>query len=158
MPVASQIFVNLPVRDLKRSVDFFTGLGFSFDPRFTDQNATCMIVGENMYAMLLVEKFFGGFTVKPVADAFKGSEVLVALSVDSRAKVDEICDRALASGGSANKGPQDHGWMYGRSFQDPDGHIWEVLFMDMSQLPPGQGRSAYTLITGHGDSRTSCSA
>ena len=135
LPVAKQIFVNLPVKDLKRSVDFFTALGFTFNPQFTDENATCMIIGENIYAMLLVDRFFGTFTKKAISDASKTTEVLTALSLESREKVDEIANKALASGGSVNKEPQDHGWMYGRSFQDPDGHIWELLYMDESQLP-----------------------
>lgn len=133
--MAKQIFVNLPVKDLKRSVDFFTALGFSFNPQFTDENATCMIIGDNIYAMLLVEKYFKTFIKKDVSDASKTTEVLTALSVESRDKVDEIVNKALASGGSPNLDTQDHGWMYSRSFQDPDGHIWEILFMDESQIP-----------------------
>ncbi len=134
-PVAKQIFVNLCVKDLKRSVEFFTGLGFSFNPKFTDENATCMIIGENIYAMLIVEHFFKTFITKEIADASKTTEVLTALSVESREKVNQIADKALASGGSANKDTQDLGWMYSRSFQDPDGHIWELLYMDESQVP-----------------------
>lgn len=133
--VAKQIFVNLPVKDLKRSVDFFTGLGFTFDPRFTDEKATCMIVGENMYAMLLVESFFKTFTKKPISDASKVTEVLTTVSVESREEADSIADKALASGGSPNVDPLDHGGMYARSFQDPDGHVWELLYMDESKLP-----------------------
>ena len=134
-PVAKQIFVNLPVKDLQRSIRFFTALGFTFNPQFTDEKATCMIIGENIYAMLIVESFFKTFTKKQISDASNNTEVLTALSVESRGKVDAIADKALASGGSPNTDPQDHGWMYGRSFQDPDGHIWEVLYMDESQLP-----------------------
>lgn len=133
---AKQIFVNLPVRNLKRSIDFFTALGFTFDPRFTDENATCMIVGENIYAMLLVKSFFKTFMKKDVSDAARATEVITALSLESREQVDKIADRALASGGSPNMDPQDHGWMYYRSFQDPDGHIWELIYMDESRLPP----------------------
>jgi predicted lactoylglutathione lyase len=133
--VAKQIFVNLPVKDLKRSIDFFTALGFTFNPQFTDDNATCMIIGENIYAMLLVESFFKTFTKKQISEASKATEVLTAISVESWEKVDEIANRALASGGSFNKDPQDHGWMYSRSFQDPDGHIWELLYMDESKIP-----------------------
>ena len=141
-PVAKQIFVNLPVKDLKRSIEFFTALGFSFNPQFTNEMATCMIIGENIYAMLIVESFFQTFTQKAISDASKATEVLTALSVESREKVDRIADRALASGGSPNKEPQDHGWMYGRSFHDPDGHIWELLYMDESQLPAAPGEPA----------------
>ena len=132
---AKQIFVNLPVKDLKRSIDFFTALGFTFNPQFTDENAACLVIGENIYAMLLVDRFFRMFTKKEISDASKTTEVLTALSVDSREKVDQIANKALASGGSLNREPQDHGWMYGRSFQDPDGHIWELLYMDESRLP-----------------------
>ncbi|HWQ52505.1 MAG TPA: VOC family protein [Bryobacteraceae bacterium] len=138
-PVAKQIFVNLPVKDLKRSMEFFTGLGFTFNPQFTDANAACMIIGENIYAMLLAERFFRTFTRKDISDASKSTEVLTAISVESREKVDKITNQALASGGSANTDPQDHGWMYSRSFQDPDGHIWELLYMDESQLPAPPG-------------------
>ena len=102
--MAKQIFVNLPVRDLKRSVDFFTGLGFTFNPQFTDENATCMVIGENIYAMLLVEKFFKTFTKKEISDASKSTEVLTAIALDSRAQVDEMANKALASGGSPNVG------------------------------------------------------
>jgi len=137
IPAAKHIFVNLPVKDLKRSIGFFTALGFTFDPRFTDENATCMIIGENIYAMLLVESFFNTFTGKAVSDAAKTTEVLTALSLGTRDEVDNIADKALASGGSPNMDPQDHGWMYSRSFQDLDGHIWELLYMDESRLPPG---------------------
>jgi len=134
-PVAKQIFVNLAVKDLKRTMDFFTGLGFSFNPQFTDEQAACMIIGENIYAMLIVESYFKTFTRKAVSDASNTSEVLTALSLESRERVDRIADKALASGGSPNIDAQDHGWMYSRSFQDPDGHIWELLYMDESQLP-----------------------
>jgi len=136
-----QIFVNLPVKDLKRSIDFFTALGFSFNPQFTDEKATCMVIGENIYAMLIVESFFQTFTTKSISDASKTTEVLTALSVESREKVDEMANKALAAGGSPNTEAQDHGWMYGRSFQDPDGHIWELLYMDESQAPASPGRS-----------------
>jgi len=134
-PVAKQIFVNLPVKDLKRSIDFFTALGFTFNPQFTDEKATCMIIGENIYAMLIVKSFFKTFTTKAISDASHNTEVLTALSVESREKVDWMANQALVSGGSLNTDPQDHGWMYGRSFQDPDSHIWELLYMDQSQLP-----------------------
>jgi len=139
-PVVKQIFVNLPVKDLQRSIDFFTGLGFRFNPQFTDDKAACMVINETIYAMLIVESFFKTFTKKPISDATKSTEVLNALSFESRAEVDELADKALNSGGSPNTDPQDHGWMYGRSFQDPDGHIWELLYMDESQLsqPPAK--------------------
>jgi len=133
--MATQIFVNLPVKDLKRSVDFFTKLGFTFNPQFTDENATCMIVSENIFVMLLVEKRFLDFTKKPVADATKATEVIIALDVESRQGVDELVKKAVDAGGSIYMDPQDHGWMYAHSFADPDGHQWELVYMDISALP-----------------------
>lgn len=130
-----QIFVNLPVRDLDRSVQFFSHLGFEFDPKFTDEKATCMIVDDDIYVMLLVEKFFETFTKKEVADARKSTEVLVALSVDSREAVDTMVNNALKAGGSAPNDKQDHGWMYGWGFEDPDGHLWEVFYADENAMP-----------------------
>lgn len=131
-----KIFVNLPVRDLERSKAFFTALGYGFNPQFTDQNAACMVVSDTIYVMLLVESFFQTFTKKPVADARKGTEVLVCLSADSRAKVDETVAKALAAGGTAPNPKQDHGFMYGHGFEDLDGHVWEIVWMDPDQAPP----------------------
>lgn len=125
-----RLFVNLPVKDLERSVRFFTALGFEFDARFTDENATCMIIGTDCFAMLLVEKFFATFTDKPIADASRQVEVINAIALDSRAAVDAMAEQALASGGSAFSEPKDYGFMYQRSFQDPDGHLWEVFVME----------------------------
>lgn len=132
----TQIFVNLPIKDLNRSVEFFTKLGFTFNPQFTDENATCMVVSDDIFVMLLVEKFFKTFILKEVADATKSSEVIVSLSAESREAVDRLVDKALGSGGTASVEAQDHGWMYSRGFQDPDGHLWEFAYMDMSALPP----------------------
>ena len=130
-----QIFVNLPVKDLKKTIDFFTKLGFTFNPQFTDENATCMIVGENIFAMLLVEKFFKTFTPKEISDAKKNTEVLLALSVESKIQVDDMIKKVLAAGGKEPRKAQDHGWMYGRSFEDLDGHIWEVFYMNEAGMP-----------------------
>jgi predicted lactoylglutathione lyase len=124
------MFVNLPVRDLKRSVDFFTRLGFTFEPRFTDENATCMIVGEDAFVMLLVEPFFRTFTRRQLCDTRTHSEGLFAISADSRAEVDRLVRTAVDAGGGYAVDPQDHGSMYGWSFYDPDGHHWEVFWMD----------------------------
>jgi uncharacterized protein len=132
--MATQIFVNLPVKDLNKSVDFFTELGYKFNAQFTDENATCMIVDENIYVMLLIEKFFKTFTPKEICDASKNTEVLVALSFDSRAAVDEMVNKAIAAGGTTYREPQDHGFMYQHAFQDLDGHIWEIFFMDPSAI------------------------
>lgn len=135
--MATKIFVNLPVKDLNRSVDFFTKLGFKFDPQFTDDKATCMIIGENIFAMLLVEERFKDFTKKEIADATKSTEVLIALDAESKAQVDEMVKKAVEAGGSIYMKPQDHGWMYGHSFADLDGHQWEILFMDETALNQG---------------------
>lgn len=136
--MATKIFVNLPVKDLNKSVKFFSALGYTFNPQFTDENATCMIVDENIFVMLLVEKFFQTFTKKPVADATKGTEVILSFSADSRQQVDELVDKAIAAGGTVSSEPQDMGWMYQRGFQDLDGHLWEVAFMDESALPQAE--------------------
>ncbi len=122
--------MNLPVKDLNKSIEFFTELGFSFDPQFTDENATCMIVGEDIFIMLLVEKFFKTFTKKEICDTTKNTEMIVALSAESREKVDQMIDKVVEAGGTEYREPQDHGWMYVRSFEDINGHIWEILYMD----------------------------
>ena len=133
--MATKIFVNLPVKDLEKSVAFFTKLGFTFNPQFTDDKATCMIIGDNIFAMLLVEERFKDFTKKPISDAKKSTEVLLALDAESRKKVDEMVKTAEAAGGSVYTDPQDHGWMYTHSFADLDGHQWELLYMDESAIP-----------------------
>ena len=133
--MSKQIFINLPVKDLKKSITFFKKLGFKFNPQFTDDKAACMIIGENIYSMLLLEKFFKSFTKKKVADAKKTTEVLIAIDVKSRKDVDRMIKKAVAAGGSLYNKPQEHGWMYGHSFADLDGHQWEVLYMDESKIP-----------------------
>ena len=130
----SQIFVNLPVKDLKRSVGFFTNLGYTFNPTFTDENATCMIVGENLFVMLLVEKFFGSFTSKAIVDTSKATEVLTCVSCDGKAQVDDLVAKARAAGGKVPRQAQDHGFMYSHGYEDPDGHTWELVHM--SGMPP----------------------
>jgi len=125
-----KMFVSLPVRDLKQSMDFFGKLGFSFNPQFTDEKAACMIIGEDAYVMLLTEAFFRTFTRKELCDTSKYSEGLFALSCNSRAEVDEMVKTAIAAGGKHAVDPQDHGFMYGWSFYDLDGHHWEVIWMD----------------------------
>ena len=129
-----KIFVNLAVKDLQRTVAFFTELGFEFDPRFTDEQATCMIVSEDAYVMLLVDERFKDFTRKPIADSTTETEVIVALSAESREEVDELADKALRAGGSPANDPMELGFMYGRSFHDPDGHLWELIWMDPAAL------------------------
>jgi predicted lactoylglutathione lyase len=132
--MATKMFVDLPVKDLYRTVEFFTRLGFTFNPQFTDENATCMIVGEDIYVMLLVERFFKTFTKKEICNVAKDAEVIVALSTESREKVDQLMNRVLEAGGKESREPQDHGWMYGRSFQDIDGHLWEIIYMNETAL------------------------
>ncbi len=132
--MATKIFVNLPVQDLHKTIEFFTKLGFTFNPQFTDENATCMIVGEDIYVMLLVEKFFKSFTKKEICDATKDTEVILALSTESREKVDQMVNKAIEAGGRESRAPQDYGWMYGRAFQDIDGHLWEIIYMDESAI------------------------
>jgi predicted lactoylglutathione lyase len=125
----TQIYVNLPVKDLKRSNVFFQRLGFELDPKFSDDQASCVILGENIYAMLLTESFFQTFTNKTICDATKSTEVLVCLSCESRVKVDDLVKKAVAAGGRVLREPQDHGFMYGHGFEDLDGHIWELISM-----------------------------
>ena len=125
-----KMFVNLPVRDLKKSMDFFSTLGFRFEPRFTDDKAACMVVSSEAFVMLLSEPFFKTFTKRQLCDTTQQSEALLALTCDSRAAVDELVDKAVAAGGRHAMDPQDHGFMYGWSFYDPDGHHWEAFWMD----------------------------
>ena len=132
--MTTKIFVNLPVRNLDKAVEFFTKLGFGFNPQFTDQNAGCMIIGDDIFVMLLAEKFFKTFTKNEICDTSKNTEVLLALSADGRERVDHMIKKAVESGGSESREPQDHGWMYGSSFQDIDGHIWEIIDMDESAI------------------------
>ena len=137
-----QIFVNLPVKDLNKTIEFFTKLGFKFNPQFTDENATCMIIGENIFAMLLVEKFFKTFTKKEICNARKSTEVILALAVESRKEVNEMVAKAIKAGGKEPREPQDHGWMYGRSFEDINGHIWEVFYMNIGAMPEEMKKKA----------------
>ncbi len=132
--MSTQIFVNLPVKDLQQSIAFFTKLGFQFNPQFTDETATCMIVSENIFVMLLTYEKFKAFTPNAICDATKSTEVLTCLSVESRAKVDEMVREAVAAGGITYNEPQDHGFMYGHGFQDLDGHIWELIYMEPSAI------------------------
>lgn len=124
-----QVFVNLPVKNLEKSIHFFTELGFQFNPQFTDENATCMLVNENTFVMLLVEDFFQTFTTKELVNSKSSTEVIIAISAESNDEVNEIVKRALAAGGSPSNEAIDHGFMYAWSFQDLDGHLWEVMHM-----------------------------
>jgi predicted lactoylglutathione lyase len=134
--MAKKIFVNLPVRDLRNSIDFFGKLGFTFNAQFTDDTAACMSISEDIFVMLLTEKKFKTFTPKPICDATKSTEVLVCLSSASRDEVNEMVRKAVAAGGTTYKEPEDHGFMYGHGFQDLDGHIWELAFMEPAAMKP----------------------
>jgi len=130
--MADKIFVNLPVQDLKKSMAFFSSLGFTFNQQFTDDTAACMIISDDIYTMLLTHAKFKEFTPNPICDATKSTEALVCLSRDSRAAVDDMVRKAVAGGGKTYNQPQDHGFMYGHGFQDLDGHIWELIYMKPS--------------------------
>ena len=130
-----QIFVNLPVDDLPRSKAFFERLGMTINAQFTNEQGACVVIGENLYAMLLVKDFFKGFTDRPIADARQATESLICLSCESRAEVDEVIERAVAAGGKSPRPAQDHGFMYARGFEDLDGHLWELVYMDMAATP-----------------------
>jgi uncharacterized protein len=135
------IFVNLPVSDLARSTAFYEAVGARKNEQFCDGTASCMAFSETIHAMLATHDKFREFTPKPIADAKNTSEVLVCISADSRAEVDAITEKAGAAGGRMDPGPkQEHGWMYGRSFEDPDGHIWEVIWMDMEAAKASMAR------------------
>jgi len=132
--MSTKIFVNLPVGDLNRSVKFFRSLGFDFNAQFTDETATCMIVSEDIFVMLLTRAKFKEFTPKEICDATKSTEVLMGLSLASREKVDDMVRKAVAAGGTTYAEPKDYGFMYQHGFQDPDGHIWELIYMDPSAV------------------------
>lgn len=133
--MSSKIFVNLPVANLDRAIAYFTALGYRFNPQFTDETATCMILSETNFVMLLTRDKFAGFTPHPVADAHTSTQVLIALDFPDRAAVDAIVDKALANGGREARPTDDLGFMYQRSIADLDGHIWEYFHMDMSAFP-----------------------
>lgn len=131
-----KIFVNLPVRNLQRSIDFFTALGFEFDSKFTDESSTCLILGEYIFVMLIEEARFMTFTNKKIADARETTEVLLAINAESREAVDSLVQKAVDAGGSIYRDPEEHGeWMYGHSFEDLDGHQWEIFHMDEQAMP-----------------------
>jgi predicted lactoylglutathione lyase len=139
--MATQIFVNLPVRDLERSKDFFGKLGYTYDPHYTDENAACMVVDENIFVMLLTVPFFQGFTTRAVANAQDTTEVITALSCDSREQVDEMVKLAVQAGATTPRESQDYGFMYQHGFADLDGHLWEYVWMN----PEGVGEA----VAGH---------
>ncbi|MFN3494281.1 MAG: VOC family protein [Hydrogenophaga sp.] len=130
-----QIFVNLPIQDMARSKAFFRALGLTFNERFTNDKGACLEIADNIYAMLLVKPFFQGFTQLPIADAHQTTEVLIALSCDSRAEVEAVVAKAVAAGATTPNAPQDHGFMFQHGFADLDGHQWEVFWMDEAAAP-----------------------
>jgi predicted lactoylglutathione lyase len=133
-PTRHKLFVNIPVGNLQRSIEFFEELGFTFNPQFTDATATCMLVGEDAYFMLLDKERFAGFSKRAMGNPRSETNAMFAISVDSRAAVDETVEKAIAAGGSYAVDSQDHGFMYGWSFYDLDGHHWEVFWMDPSAV------------------------
>jgi predicted lactoylglutathione lyase len=135
--MSTKIFVNLPVKDFPKAKDFFARLGFTFNAQFTDETAACMVVSEDIYVMLLTHAKFKEFTQKEICDATRSSEVLVCLSCESRAKVEEQVRKAVAAGGTTYAAPKDHGFMFQHGFQDLDGHIWELIWMDPSAIKQG---------------------
>ncbi|WP_285767286.1 VOC family protein [Peribacillus sp. SI8-4] len=134
---AEKIFVNLPVKDLDASMEFFTKVGFVFNEQMTNENAACMVISESIYVMLLVEEYFKTFTKKEIPNSETSAEAIVALSVNSKQEVDEIVHRALKAGAQPYNDAIDHGFMYGWSFKDLDGHLWEVFYMDESSFSQG---------------------
>ena len=141
--MSRMIFVNLPVRNLQKSRAFVEALGAVNEPKFTDETAACMKLSDSIFVMLLTHEKFSQFTPRPIADANAGSEVLLCLSADSRESVDSTLEQAVAAGGTADPSPkQDYGVMYGRSIADPDGHIWEIMWMDAAAAE--QGKNAVT--------------
>lgn len=133
--MGTKIFLNLPVKDLDKSRSFFKQLGFSFDSKFTNEKGTCLIIGENIFAMLLLEDFFKTFTQKEICNTTTSTEMIAAISVESKDKVDEIIIAVIQAGGKLHNEAKDYGWMYQRDFFDLDGHHWEIFYMDENQIP-----------------------
>ncbi|WP_078434050.1 VOC family protein [Metabacillus halosaccharovorans] len=134
---SKNIFINLPVKDVKNSTSFFRSLGFEFNAQFTTDNTASMIISDNIFALIMTEDRFKEFSKKEIVDSTTSAEAILCLSADSREQVDELVNKAVASGGKISNDPQDHGFMYGWGFQDLDGHIWEVVYMDESAMNQG---------------------
>ncbi|MES3019649.1 MAG: VOC family protein [Bacteroidota bacterium] len=128
--MATNIFVNIPVKDLKKSMVFFAALGYQFNPNFTNDEGACMVVSDTIYVMLLVEKFFKTFTTKEICDASKNTESIICLSVERKDQVEEMVNKAVSAGGTIYSEPQDHGFMYQHAFQDLDSHLWEIVWLN----------------------------
>ena len=133
--MATKIFVNLPVKDLKTSMEFFQALGYAFNPQFSDETGACMIISDDIYAMLLTHAKFKAFTPKAICDATKSTEVLTCLSCESRGQVDDLVKKAVAAGGRTYAESKDYGFMYQHAFEDPDGHLWELVYMEPGAVP-----------------------
>ncbi|GAA3765822.1 VOC family protein [Flavobacterium ginsengiterrae] len=131
----TNMYLNLAVKDLNRAISFFKELGFSVNPKFTNEKGACIVIGKNINVMLLVEEFYKTFTDKEICDSKTTSEALISISLESREKVNEMINKAVKAGGTDYKREQDYGWMYQKTFLDPDGHHWEVFYMDESQIP-----------------------
>jgi hypothetical protein len=136
--MANKIFINLPVADLQKAMDFYTAIGFTNNPQFTDNTAACMLLTEEIYVMLLTHPKFNEFTKKEIANSFKTASVINSLSVDSNEEVNTMIEKSLAAGGKETNEAKDYGFMQQRSFEDLDGHLWEVLYMDLSKFPQQQ--------------------
>lgn len=132
--MSQKVFINLPVKDLKKSMDFFTGLGYTFNPQFTDETAACMVISEDIFSMLLTHDKFKEFISTEIADAHKITEVLTSLSAESKDKVNELVDKAVKLGAKEHRDPSDYGFMFIRSFKDLDGHVWEIAWMDPTSI------------------------
>ena len=132
--MATKIFVNLPVTDLNNSIEFFRKIGFPHNPKFTDETAACIVISEDIYAMLLTHSKFRQFTQKDISDSMRTAEVILSLSTDSKEKVSETLEKALKAGATEPNEPKDYGFMFLRSFQDLDGHVWEILWMDPAAI------------------------
>jgi uncharacterized protein len=133
--MTTKVFINLPVKDIGKARTFFEGLGFSVNPQFSDENAACIVISDSIFAQLLKEEYFSTFTRKPVSDAKKYTEVLIALDADSREAVQQMVAKAKELGGTIYAEAADHGWLYQHSFADLDGHQWEIVYTDMTQFP-----------------------
>jgi Predicted lactoylglutathione lyase len=133
--MASKVFINLPVKNIEASRKFFGALGFGFNEQFSDDKAVCVVVSDSIFVMLLQESYFQTFTKKPISDAKKSTEVLIALDAASREEVESLVQKAVAAGGRIYAEPADHGWMYQHSFEDLDGHQWELAYLDVTKMP-----------------------
>ncbi len=133
--MATNMYLNIPVKNLNKSNEFFKKLGFSFNPQFSNEQATCVIISDSIFVMMVQEEMFKGFSKKEICDTKKSTEVFIGLSAESKEKVIEMVDAAVEAGGSVYSEPQDHGWMYSHSFADLDGHQWDLFFMDVNAMP-----------------------